>query len=500
MFSANTMSFPETSALSLLPAPVQTAEAATVIESVPRVLDDGFVAEAVAEPFAETLYVDVPGLEELARAIQQATDARDSDHALALPSWEELEAELTGAEERIVREAFEALREADQRLRGALFAAQANLQQAQAQAEQELTEAKEEVRGLGEQVRQITERADTILAKATALLSGTALEAFQAQVEARRQADLAKPLQELEAASDRLARAEKIADQYAKGASPEHAYVEELLLADGAEGAQLRSAVTRLAEVREKNQPAFERAAPRLHEEIGLTEIQERWRPLFEQVELERQAEANLRAAEQAARSGQGREAQRLLELAKRGRADVEQVKRIQDLIAQARRQETTKEFRARLAQCARLCGAAAKIEAIEKEAQALERQEPTIYAGLASAIARQISQARAEAAKMAKVRFAVIAQNVEAYYRTEGVTYAALIDAENGRVTVWKKEGSRWALHVERWLEEKPDPTSGYVHYKMEERWPSKRVLAQDPGRLETERAKWLERHAHAA
>jgi hypothetical protein len=152
-----------------------------------------------------------------------------------------------------------------------------------------------------------------------------------------------------------------------------------------------------------------------------------------------------------------------------------------------------------RLAQRTRLCGATAHIDQIEKEAQTLEREEPNIYRGTMSALAKPLTQARSEANKMAKVRFAVLAENVEGYYQTEGVTYSAIIDAENGRVTVWKKEGSRWALHVERWLEEDINPTSGYVHYNLGERWPSKRVFAQDARRVEAERKKWLERHPRA-
>jgi hypothetical protein len=499
MITATMNDFPETSPVLLLPAQVETKPDGLVVQSLPRVLDDGFIVNAAVEPMADSSYVDVPGLEELVRAIQQATDARDADDALALPSWEELEAELAGAEERIVHEAFEQLRAADQTMQGALISGEANLKQAQAQAEQELDEAKSAVRDLGEHVSQITERADAMLVKAGALLSEDSLAAFRTQVEGRRQADLKVPLQQLEAASDRLARAERSAAQYARGESPENACLEQLVLADGAEGAQLRSAITRLIEARESFQPVFEQAAPRIAQEIGLTEIQQRWKSLFDQVELEKQVEVNLQAAEQAARSGQGREAQQRLELAMRGRADAERVKRVQELIAPALRQEKLRDLRTRLAQCARLAGAAAQIESIEKEAQTLERQDPTVYRDLSRDLAKQIAQARAEADKMAKVRFAVLAENIEAYYQGEAVIYSAPIEAEQGRVRVWKKEGSRWVLHVERWLEEQIDPSTGYVHYKLAERWPSKRVLAQDPRRLEAERRKWLERHARA-
>jgi uncharacterized protein YoxC len=501
MITATMNDLPEANPVLLLPAFAQVSvPEGFALEPLRRVLDDGFIANPAADCLPDSAYAEVPGLEELVLAIQQATDARDADAGSALPSWEQLEAQLASAEEQVVNEAFEQLREADQAMQAAVLAAETNLKQARAQAEQKLDEAKSAVEALGGQVSQITGRADSMVAKAGALLAGDALAAFHAQVEALRQSELKTPLQQLEAASDRLARAERSAAQYVKGESPENANVEQLLLAEGAEGAQLRSAITRLIETRESYQPVFERALPRVGESIGLTEIQRRWQSLFDQVEFERQVEVNLQAAEQAAQSGQGREAQQRLELAMRGRADAERVKRVQELIAPALRQEKLRDLRTRLVDCARLSGAAAKIESIEKEAQALEHQEPSIYRDLTRAIAKQIAQARAEADKMAKVRFAVLAENIEAYYQGEAVIYSAPIEAEQGQVRVWKKEGSRWVLHVERWLEEQIDPSTGYVHYKLAERWPSKRVLAQDPRRLEAERRKWLERHSRTA
>ncbi len=171
MFPTNRMWFSETSPVLLLPANVDTPESEMLV--TPTIQD--------SEPVAESLYVDVPGLEELVRAIQQATDEKTADEPV-LPSWEELEAELDGAEERAVRDTFSTLREADQRLQSALFAAESNLKQAQELAEQELTKAKDAVQQPGEQVRQISARADAILTKAAQLLSEKALAVFRAQV------------------------------------------------------------------------------------------------------------------------------------------------------------------------------------------------------------------------------------------------------------------------------------------------------------------------------